>query len=302
MNSVVDGLTEFTVEFPFHNLSVDRTEVATRLNGSTVILVAGESTPDTSYIIGILGYFNIDYVFFPTMADLAKILDFEGVLARKKAYVLLCQEDLYAKEPFDLLVAKAMACLVSFGPNFSVHKPRRHFQSLLEIFPSVLVSRFGDYVEEMKTFDSSTTQNGKSKENLGSEFSHLRVLIAEDNLVNQKVLTRILNRLGIECITLVTDGKEAVTREALESFDVCLMDMQMPIMDGISACREIQKRLGGHPRAKIVFVTAHVSDAFEKSCVENGAFGYLPKPCSMDRIKECLRCVTEKGEMYFARA
>jgi DNA-binding NarL/FixJ family response regulator len=77
-----------------------------------------------------------------------------------------------------------------------------------------------------------------------------------------------------------------------------LMDMQMPKMDGIEACIEINKCTGGHPRANIVFVTAHVSDSFRQTCLENGAFGYLPKPCTLEGVSEVLRHAMGQGSLF----
>jgi PleD family two-component response regulator len=85
-------------------------------------------------------------------------------------------------------------------------------------------------------------------------YQELRVLIAEDNAINQKVLMRILSRLGINNVVVVDDGQKAVDREAAEPFDVVLMDMQMPVMDGVAACEIIMKRQGGHPKAAVAFV------------------------------------------------
>jgi CheY-like chemotaxis protein len=59
-------------------------------------------------------------------------------------------------------------------------------------------------------------------------------------------LLRILNRLGINNVVVVGNGQQAVDREAAEPFDVVLMDMQMPVMDGVEACEIIMKRQGGH--------------------------------------------------------
>jgi CheY-like chemotaxis protein len=169
----------------------------------------------------------------------------------------------------------------------------------VETFPSVLVQQLGTFVHEL-TIDPNqddTTTNAQSR-SLNSEFSTLRILIAEDNLVNQKVLTRILNRLDVVSIAVVNNGEEAVRREATESFDLILMDMQMPKMDGLEACKEINKREDGHPKAKIVFVTAHVSDSFRQTCLDNGAIGYLPKPCSVEGVNEVLRHAVGQGSMF----
>lgn len=140
---------------------------------------------------------------------------------------------------------------------------------------------------ESKSFpiqDNSASTNRVS-------FETLRALIAEDNLVNQKLLSRILSRLGVKNCTVVENGAEAVEREKNEPFDVVLMDMQMPVMNGTEATRWICSRSeeGTHPRAPVIFVTAHVADHFEDQCRNSGAVGFLAKPCSMERVGECLQ-------------
>jgi CheY-like chemotaxis protein len=124
--------------------------------------------------------------------------------------------------------------------------------------------------------------------NPSSPWSTLRILIAEDNLVNQKILKRILERLEVGSIAIVGNGEEAVRREAAEQFDLVLMDMQMPVMDGIEACRAILQRPYGHPIARVVFVTAHVVDSFQQTCIDNGAIGFIAKPCTLKDVEAAL--------------
>ena len=93
----------------------------------------------------------------------------------------------------------------------------------------------------------------------------MKVLVAEDNAINQKLLLRILNRLGINNVVVVDNGQKAVDREAAEPFDVVLMDMRMPVMDDVEACEIIMMRQGGHPIATVAFVTAHVSENLKQS-------------------------------------
>ena len=75
------------------------------------------------------------------------------------------------------------------------------------------------------------------------------------------------------------------------------MDMHMPVLDGMDACHEIMARdvsngVGQHPLAKIVFLTALASDSFKEQCFAAGAIGFLSKPCSLDRVEECLLSIS----------
>ncbi|MDB4932789.1 MAG: domain S-box, partial [Myxococcaceae bacterium] len=104
----------------------------------------------------------------------------------------------------------------------------------------------------------------------------LRVLLAEDNAVNQLLVTRILERRG-HAVVLVENGEDAVTAALGERFDVVLMDVQMPRMSGLDATREIRRREPGR-RVPIVALTAHAMVKDRDECLAAGMDGYLTKP------------------------
>jgi CheY-like chemotaxis protein len=114
---------------------------------------------------------------------------------------------------------------------------------------------------------------------------NLKVLYAEDNLVNQKVLSRVLNRAGISDITIVDDGQKAVDLASSSHFDCIFMDMQMPIMDGMEATRIIMER---DPSAKVIFVTAHALDEFKSRADSVGATSFISKPFRVSDIEKVL--------------
>jgi CheY-like chemotaxis protein len=94
-----------------------------------------------------------------------------------------------------------------------------------------------------------------------------------------KVLLRIPNRLGINNVVVVDNGQKAVDQEATEPFDVVLMDMQMPAMDGVEACEIICEETRRPPESlAVVFVTAHASEEFETECLRGGCIKLCFKP------------------------
>jgi two-component system sensor histidine kinase/response regulator len=118
--------------------------------------------------------------------------------------------------------------------------------------------------------------------------SRLRVLLAEDNQVNQRLAKRLLEKRGHE-VTLASNGREAV--EALKdgSYDLVLMDVQMPEMDGIEATLAIrarERRVGG--RQLIVALTAHAMKSDEMRCYEAGMDGYISKPIQPAELDDVL--------------
>jgi CheY-like chemotaxis protein len=106
----------------------------------------------------------------------------------------------------------------------------------------------------------------------------LRVLLVEDNPVNRAIAIRLLEKRGYN-VTAVENGALAVDITASERFDIVLMDVQMPVMDGLTATTSIRTRereRGGH--VPIVAVTAHALDQDRQRCLAAGMDDYLPKP------------------------
>jgi CheY-like chemotaxis protein len=117
---------------------------------------------------------------------------------------------------------------------------------------------------------------------------NVRVLIAEDNLINQKVLSRSLQRLGFEEIVIVDNGQKAVDQCSETQYDLVFMDMQMPVMGGVAACRLISARREPNALPKIVFVTANVSESFEEECKDAGGDGFISKPLNLPKLEHFL--------------
>ena len=117
----------------------------------------------------------------------------------------------------------------------------------------------------------------------------LRVLIAEDNLVNQKLTSRILLRMGCQ-IQVANDGAEAVALYSAEPFDVVLMDCHMPVCDGYQATvaiRQMEKE-DRKSRVPIIALTANAADVDRDRCFAAGMDAYLTKPIFADRLREVL--------------
>ncbi len=117
---------------------------------------------------------------------------------------------------------------------------------------------------------------------------HIRVLVAEDNSVNQKLISRTLGKKGIT-VVIAENGKQAVEAFEKGSFDLILMDVQMPEMDGITATRMIRDmEKGKGKRIPIVAMTAHAFHEAQAMCIEAGMDSYLSKPVSGSRVLEII--------------
>ncbi|MCS6925450.1 MAG: PAS domain S-box protein [Candidatus Binatia bacterium] len=116
----------------------------------------------------------------------------------------------------------------------------------------------------------------------------LRILLAEDNPVNQKLAIRLLEKWGHR-VVVATTGAEAVARVAEEAFDVVLMDVQMPEMDGLEATAAIRAReraQGGH--LPIIAMTAHAMQGDKERCLAAGMDAYVSKPLKTDELHALL--------------
>jgi PAS domain S-box-containing protein len=141
----------------------------------------------------------------------------------------------------------------------------------LSVLKNALLSAMGEAVEPapVQTPTSETSE---------SSLAGLRVLLAEDNPVNQKVALRLLEKW--KCVThAVSNGSEALSALENGSFDMALMDIQMPVMDGYEATREIRRReqiQGGH--LPIIAMTANAMEGDREKCLSAGMDDYISKP------------------------
>jgi PAS domain S-box-containing protein len=121
-------------------------------------------------------------------------------------------------------------------------------------------------------------------------FAHLRILLAEDNVINQKVAQKVLGKRGLH-LTIVHNGLEALTELARATYDLVLMDVQMPEMNGLEATRQIRRGLAGEKNREIIIIalTAHALKDDRELCLESGMNEYLAKPLIPAELEALLR-------------
>jgi CheY-like chemotaxis protein len=122
----------------------------------------------------------------------------------------------------------------------------------------------------------------------------LNILLAEDNLINQKLATSLIQRMGHK-VSVTHNGSQAV--EAIETgeFDIILMDIQMPEMDGLEATKAIRtrERLIGRQRIPIIAMTAYAMAGDREQCLEAGMDGYVSKPINAQELFEAIENIDQ---------
>jgi CheY-like chemotaxis protein/HPt (histidine-containing phosphotransfer) domain-containing protein len=129
----------------------------------------------------------------------------------------------------------------------------------------------------------------------------LRILLAEDNTINQRLAIRVLEKLG-HAVTLVQNGVAAIEAWRHGSFDVVLMDLQMPLMDGLEATSRIRQEEDGKRHTPIVAMTAHAMQGDRERCLDGGMDGYVSKPIMVDELQAEIARVTSGSVRTVAAA
>jgi CheY-like chemotaxis protein len=129
----------------------------------------------------------------------------------------------------------------------------------------------------------------------------LRILVAEDNAVNRKLALRLLQQLGYAA-DVAGNGQEAITALEKASYDLILMDIQMPELDGLEATRRIRKRWPGDAGPRIVAMTAVAMPGDRELCLAVGMDDYLSKPIRVDELSAALAATPERSHEELAGA
>ena len=163
--------------------------------------------------------------------------------------------------------------------NFILRKPAG--QSLLENAVSQLL---------VTQKAASTTEKSKPEALTHSELdlSTYSVLLVEDNRVNQKVALKMLQRFGVEA-AVAGNGAEAVEALKTQTFDLIFMDIQMPVMDGVEATRQIRSMGASSAQPTIIALTANTFTEDRERCTMAGMQDFLGKPITLKSVKQCLQ-------------
>jgi len=283
LKSSLEEGSEFLFYLPINRIPSDEeaSAVTTGKLRQKSIAVVTQSTDILNYFKLVQKAFDLKLSFFEHLED--------ATACKYDAYVV--DEELFVKDNW-----KQPGRLITMGPKGLNNTVDAHIQNIRALIPRSLMKELLKQEKRQRPHSVSPSMSRK----VVIPYKELRVLIAEDNIINQKVLNRILNRLGIENVEIVGNGQQAIQMAASRPFDFILMDMQMPVMDGLEACKKIREREDvSHPKPTIIFVSAHAIRDFEDQCYEAGGYDFVSKPCSVRSIDQCFQRIYEKDATLF---
>ncbi len=172
--------------------------------------------------------------------------------------------------------------LSSVGEDYNNHNPKLFTSILNKPVRQHILSK--NILYALQPQNNSLSSDNNVQEKLPGNFSEkypLEILVAEDNLVNQKVIFYILNKLGYKPC-LAENGAVAIDKARETQFDIILMDMQMPEMDGIQATNFIRQNLQNQPI--IIALTANTMEGDQEACFNAGMNDYISKPVRLEEL------------------
>ncbi len=171
----------------------------------------------------------------------------------------------------------------------------RHVKELNKPFkPAQLFDALSGFVspwtQRERAIPERAARPSRRVEATESQAKTLRILLAEDNPVNQKVALLFLKRLGFTA-DLAADGREALSAIARQAYDLVFMDLQMPEVDGFEVTRRIRSELPADQQPTIIAMTAHALLGYRERCIEAGMNDYLSKPIDYEQLQTALERV-----------
>ena len=154
-------------------------------------------------------------------------------------------------------------------------------------------SRFWFEVAAPIDENRATAQPSRDEQAATPRSEVLRALVAEDSVVNRQVAHAMLTKLGYQ-VDLVEDGSLALERLLEKSYDIVLMDIQMPKMDGIQVVNESKAQQNDHPAPAFVAMTAHALTGDAEKYLASGMDAYIAKPFNLEQLKKCLEELASK--------
>lgn len=281
-----DGINGCT--FSFYVILEDETDIAKLLNlhdkelkNKTAIIV--DDTEDNRiFLMDALYSWGIQTISFSSARETLNYVE-----KRPKfdiAIVDLCMPNMSGLELVQALRERGfkqpVIGLSSIGSDL-------HGQDWFDYFTTKPASKSKLFNLVLRCFIEKETNAKKSfEESPEPENSEFKILVAEDDYYNQILITELLSNMGYANVEMVSNGAECVDKAKNHHYDVCLMDIKMPVMDGLDATRRIKKL---HRPPVIIAVSASVLDSDKNQCFAAGMDGYIAKPIQKEQLESVLK-------------
>jgi signal transduction histidine kinase/ligand-binding sensor domain-containing protein/DNA-binding response OmpR family regulator len=214
-----------------------------------------------------------------------------AVLSGQQHHIDLVLTDMHMPEMDGIQLAQAIRELYSNLPLVLLSSAgEEYYKNHPELFSSVLVKPIKQHalckciLNSFRGGKKLSAEKRQSSGTLSPDFARhhpLRILVAEDNLINQKLIMHILEQLGY-LPEIVENGAQAVEEALKKTYDVIMMDIQMPEMDGLEATRLIRQQFKEQP--VIIALTANAMQGDEEECRQAGMNDYLSKPVKLEDL------------------
>ncbi|NKQ39968.1 MAG: response regulator [Sulfurovum sp.] len=172
------------------------------------------------------------------------------------------------------------------------------------IYKPINFSKISKLLEEFSCTESTQEIDSENKVLKANMFSNTHALVAEDNIINQKLITKILNDFGLT-VTLVNNGEEAVNLRKQNEYDIIFMDIQMPVLGGIDATEQILhfEKASKLKHTPIVALTANALQGDREKYIATGMDDYTSKPINIDQIQFLLEtyCSKQNTDEYTSK-
>ena len=299
----IGSVFHFTLTFPLDSDGIVPKKVITDIEGVRILIVE-HSSINQKVLLEQVGAWGMKAEVAPTAADAIAILHKAEAEGNPFAIALIDDQmpgargDVIGREiKSDELIGDTLLVLLTalgergdaqrileFGFSAYLTRPIRQ-NVLVAALATILAAKQRGEELELVTRHSIAEADGRepSSDNLQKMHLGLRVLVAEDNFVNQQVAYEILKDLGCS-ITIVDNGEDAVENVKVGVFDVILMDCQMPIMDGYTATEEIRKFQGDKIHTSIIAMTARAMKGDREKCIDAGMDDYISKPIDPESV------------------
>ncbi len=284
----------FSLQFPIDK-EFDDSAPPTELLGLTAVIVDDNQT-NLRILDDIIRGWGMSTITANTAKRALALLQ-SLAMADQPASVLLSDVNMPDHDGYELAnwvrgeasIADTPIILLTSGGRFGESEARRELDIFAQLLKPLKQSDLLDAISTALGRQSGKKNRETAKQSTSTgEARRLKVLLAEDNVVNQKLAIGLLEKHGHQ-LEVVGNGRLCVERFQQEPFDVILMDVQMPEMDGLEATRAIRQfELETHTRIPIIAMTAHAMPGDRDRCIEAGMDDYLSKPIRIRALMQAL--------------